>query len=131
MKRIAAVLGIVSLFIAAFFLGNYLAMSQARSIVRAGMEVATSSVASSSMVRVTINTKILESIRQGEPLEAAKWACKDLSSAKRNLEGLSESDFLNKENVLMAIQKGTRTYAEACVSTESPPPASADHSSDQ
>lgn len=124
MKRIAAFFGIASLCIAAFFLGNYLAMSQARSIVRKGMAVAASSMQSSSMVRVVINTRILDSIRAGKPADAAKWACQDLSGANKNLKELSMLEALNEENIQKAIEMGDKTFSESCADVESPSRAS-------
>jgi hypothetical protein len=127
MKKLTAIFGTISLCIASFFLGNYLAMSQARSIVRSGTDVAATSMQSSSMVRVVINSRILESINAGNPADASKWACKDLSSAKKNLKELSGLEALNKENIQKAIEIGDKAFSESCASTESPARASTEN----
>ena len=114
MKKLTAILGAISLGIASFFLGNYLAMSQAKSIVRTGIGVATSNMATSSLLRVAVNTRILESIKADKTPEAIKWACKDLYSARKNLKEISDFESLNRENIRKSVEMADDTYAASC-----------------
>lgn len=117
MKTIAVLLGIASLCVASFLLGHRLAISQARDIAQTSLEVAASQMASGSLVRVAINSRILNSIRAGKTDEAIEWACKDLSGAQKNIKELSGFNALNKENIRKAIERGDKAYASSCGAT--------------
>ena len=114
MKMFAVLFGIALLCVASFLFGHRLAMSQARDVARTGLEVAASQMASGSLVRVAINSRILDSIRVGKTSEAVEWACKDLSGARNILKELSGFNVLGKENIRRAIEMGDKSYVASC-----------------